>query len=73
MTARNTSAEHKKNFIGNKTKDKITTFCNKTKLKPMSVIQIIAPIVVLIVTLYFGRDLMKEEDWVVNAIQNINL
>ena len=51
MTARSTSSGHRKNYIN-----------NSKQLKPMSIIEIVAPIVVLLVALYFGRDLMKEED-----------
>lgn len=48
MTARNSSAGRRRNYIN-----------NLKQLKPMSVIEVIAPIVVLIITLYLGRDLMK--------------
>ena len=51
MTARNISPERKRNFTN-----------NLKQLKPMSLIEVVAPIVVLIITLYLGRDLMKEED-----------
>lgn len=51
MTARNTSVGRRKNYTN-----------NLKQLKPMSLIEVVAPIVVLTVTLYLGRDLMKEED-----------
>ena len=50
MTERSTSAEHRKNYIN-----------NPKQLKPMSVFQIVFPIVLLIVVLILGRHLMNED------------